>query len=199
MLKSHIAKIERIRGGFNIDMLEFELVHGDIAKDRPQFAFRFQMRLSDAESLADAIYRQLCRRPPKKRKKKKEEQQPLTPIFPNIEVAKNQMLPGSPQPNTGVPPAPPAGPLPPPTVPQSGPVAGIPISPPAANAGPAPVSRPGMPPKGVGPEPVIGGRRYMEGLIYGRKENETDKRPVERPMTGEFFNYRGGNHVKNIS
>jgi hypothetical protein len=72
---------------------------------------------------------------------------------------------------------PPAGPPPPPTVPQSGPVAGIPISPPALNAGPAPASRPGMPPKGVGPEPVIGGRRYMEGLIYGRKENETDKRP----------------------
>jgi hypothetical protein len=44
VLKSHIAKIERVRGGFNIDMLEFELVHGDIAKDRPQFAFRFQMR-----------------------------------------------------------------------------------------------------------------------------------------------------------
>ena len=161
MLKSHIGKVERIRGGFNIDMLEFELIHGDIAKDRPQFAFRFQMRLSDAKGLADAIYEKL-RLPPKKKKKKKTGQQSLMPIFANIEVAKNQTLPGSPQPVTGPPQVMPlAGPPPPPTVPQSGPVAGIPISPPAVNAGPAPVSRPGMPPKGVGPDPVIGGRKFM--------------------------------------
>jgi hypothetical protein len=162
MLKSHIAKIERVRGGFNIEMLEFELDYRwNLIKDDPQFAFRFQMRLSDAISLADAIYN-YKRAKFKVEEKKKADQQPLTPIFPNLEISKNQTLPGSPQPGTGAPPTPPAGPPPPPTVPQSGPVAEIPISPPAANADPVPVSRPGMTPKGVGPKPVIGGRKQME-------------------------------------
>ena len=161
MLKSHIAKIERVRGGFNMEMLEFELDYRwNIFKDDPQFAFRFQMRLSDAQNLADAIYEKL-RLPPKKKKKKKADQQPLTPIFPNLEISKNQTLPGSPQPGTGAPPTTPAGPPPPPTVPQSRPVAGIPIWPPGANADPVPVSRPGMTPKDVGPKPVIGGRKDM--------------------------------------
>jgi hypothetical protein len=124
VLKSHIAKIERVRGGFNMEMLEFEL------------DYRWNIF--------------------------KANQQPLTPIFPNVEISKNQTLPGSPQPDTGAPPTLPAGSPPPPTVPQSGPVGGIPISPPAANPDPVPVSRPGMTPKGVGPKPVIGGRKQME-------------------------------------
>lgn len=106
MLKSHIAKIERIRGGFNIEMLEFELDYRwNIIKDDPQFAFRFQMRLSDAISLADTIYN-YKRAKFKVEEKKKADQQPLTPIFPNVEISKNQTLPRSPQPYIGVPPAP---------------------------------------------------------------------------------------------
>jgi hypothetical protein len=123
--------------------------------------------LSDAQSLADAIYRQLCRRPPKKRKKKKSDQdQQPDPGFTatcSIEQNTNNLtLPKSDPPSTGPPQAMPlAGPPPPPTVPQSGPVARIPISPPAANADPVPVNRPNMSKVG-GPPPVIGGRRYME-------------------------------------
>lgn len=73
MLKSHLAKVDRIRGGFGIDMLEMEWIHGDIVADKPQFAFRFSMRLGDAKSLADAIYSNLDKRPPKKIKDKETE------------------------------------------------------------------------------------------------------------------------------
>jgi hypothetical protein len=137
MLKAHIGNITRIVGGYDFEILEFNIGFGNNKDSGPQFAFKFSMRTSDAMALADAI---------KNTKGQKVKQ---------LTVEQQQEIKSSPQPvnisNL------------PPTVPQSTPPPHIYMTRPHTDpADIKPVSRPGMVPKGTGPAPVIGGRKQPQ-------------------------------------